>query len=299
MRLPPLNALRAFEAVARCGSILKAAEELGVVRGAVRQQLAALESHLGVPLFSREGRRLVLTGEGSRLAAAAGTAFGILQRAAADIAAPKGRREIRLGVPAAFAVWWLMPRLPSLEADLAGIDVRVLPLAVVEPLSRHPDLDAVIMGGEYRPAPEVAALRFMEDEFGPVAAPDLSAQLCLRDDRSRLGEAVALIARTAPTLWDDWFVESGTAPVTFPRRPVFEDLLLAIAAARAGSGVTVAPRASIEADLRHGLLAAPYGFIARSGGYRLCFRSADAQNPAIVAFGEWLSGQGAATGQKI
>ncbi|PWE58388.1 transcriptional regulator [Metarhizobium album] len=299
MRLPPLNALRAFEAVARCGSILKAAEELGVVRGAVRQQLAALEGHLGVPLFSREGRRLVLTGEGSRLAAAAGTAFGILQRAAADIAAPKGRREIRLGVPAAFAVWWLMPRLPSLETDLAGIDVRVLPLAVVEPLSRHPDLDAVIMGGEYQSVPEVAALRFMEDEFGPVAAPDLSAQLRLRDDRLRLGEAVALIARTAPTLWDDWFVESGTAQVTFPRRSVFEDLLLAIAAARAGSGVTVAPRASIEADLRHGLLAAPYGFIARPGGYRLCFRSADAQNPAIVAFGEWLSGQGAATGQKI
>jgi len=93
MRLPPLNAIRAFEAVCRHGSILKAAEELGVVRGAVRQQIATLEDHLGRKLFVRDGRRLVPTEKTSAFAEAAGTALTILKRAAGPISASLDQRE--------------------------------------------------------------------------------------------------------------------------------------------------------------------------------------------------------------
>ncbi|WP_028750508.1 LysR substrate-binding domain-containing protein [Rhizobium leucaenae] len=291
-RLPPMNALRAFDAVARRGSILKAAEELGVVRGAVRQQLTVLETFFGIVLFRRDGRRLILTEKGRAFADSVGIAFGILARASAELAADE-RRVLRLGVPSAFAVWWLMPRVADLQAALPDIDVDIIPMAMVEPLARHPDLDAVIMGGEYRPASDITAIRFMEDEFGPVATPDLSARLALATGVEVLAGAVALTSRSAPRLWDDWFAESGHAPIRFARMREFEDLLLAIAAARAGVGIAIVPRTAVRDDIDRGTLVAPFGFIRRPAGYSLCIRSGDAKKAAFVRLADWLLGAGA------
>lgn len=215
MRLPPLNAIRAFEAVCRHGSILKAAEELNVVRGAVRQQIDTLENHFGNKLFLRDGRRLVPTLQASAFAAAASAAFDILQRAASELEGAVPRR-IRIGVPSAFAVWWLMPRAADMQASL-GDTVDIVPMATVEPLQMHPELDAVIIGGEYRPAAGITALRFMADEFGPVATPSLAATLS--SDPAAMGALTMLISRSVPRLWDEWFAESGTPPVVFFPHP--------------------------------------------------------------------------------
>ncbi|HEY0120212.1 MAG TPA: LysR substrate-binding domain-containing protein [Rhizobium sp.] len=291
-RLPPLNALRAFDAVARRGSILQAADELGVVRGAVRQQLALLESHFGVALFQRDGRRLVLTEKGRAFAESVGIAFGILTRASGVLTADD-RRTIRLGVPSAFAVWWLMPRVGDLQASLPDIDIDIIPMTTVEPLARHPGLDAVIMGGEYRSAPDITAIRFMEDEFGPVATPDLAIRLGLVAGVEALAGAVALTSRSAPRLWDDWFAESGRSPIRFARNREFEDLLLAIGAARSGVGVAIAPRTAVGEDIDRGALTAPYGFIGRPAGYSLSIRSGDAKDTALVGLAEWLVRAGA------
>jgi DNA-binding transcriptional LysR family regulator len=292
MRLPSLNAIRAFEAVCRHGSILKAAEELGVVRGAVRQQLATLANHFGTHLFDRDGRRLVPTGKAQVFAENATLAFTILERAAAEFA-NEDRRRIRLGVPSAFAIWWLMPRLAELQASLGETELDIVPMTVVEPLSRHPDLDAVIMGGEYRKAPGIAAVKFMEDEFGPVARPDLAAGIA--GDPRRMTATSCLSSRSAPKLWAEWFEESGTPPVAFARHQEFEDLLLSIGAARSGLGVALAPRASIEDDLSRGLLVAPYGFIGRPAGYSLCCRTPDAKKPDFILLRDWLQYSGAAS----
>lgn len=291
-RLPPMNALRAFEAVARRGSILRAAEELGVVRGAVRQQIAALEAHFGVALFRRDGRVLALTEKGRAYAEAVAPAFALLARASAELEA--GRRgTLRLSVPSVFAMWWLMPRLAALQAALPQVEIDILPLTVVEALPRHPELDALIMGGEYRPSPDIVATRFMEDEFGPVAAPGLAARLALADGPVGLAGAVGLASRSAPTLWDDWFAESGVAPVRFARQQAFEDLLLAVGAARSGLGVAVVPRIAVEDDIARGALAAPWGFIRRPHGYALCRRQADAGSRPLAALAEWLVAEGA------
>ncbi|MDC7743202.1 LysR substrate-binding domain-containing protein [Rhizobium binxianense] len=285
MRLPPLNAIRAFEAVCRHGSILKAAEELNVVRGAVRQQIATLENHVGRKLFTRDGRRLVPTVQASAFAAAAGAAFDILQRAASELEGSVPGR-IRLGVPSAFAVWWLMPRVADMQASLGDTAVDIVPMAVAEPLQIHPELDAVIMGGEYRPAAGITALRFMEDEFGPVVTAALAATLS--SDPASMAALTMLASRSVPKLWDEWFAESGTPPVTFSRVQEFVDLLLALGAARSGLGVALAPRASIEDDLQRGRLVAPYGFISRPSGYSLCCRAPDAKRPAFAALSGWL-----------
>ncbi|KAA0699606.1 LysR family transcriptional regulator [Neorhizobium sp. P12A] len=290
-RLPPLNALRVFEVVARCGSILKAAEELGVVRGAVRQQLTVLDAHFGMTLFERNGRRLELTEKGRSLAESVAAAFGILERAAMELEAA-GRPKIRIGVPSAFAVWWLMPRLGTLQAALPEIDLDIIPVTVVEPLSRHPEFDAVIMGGEYRPSPDITAIRFMEDEFGPVATPELASRLNLNDGPDALGKATGLGIRSVPRLWDDWFAESGAPSRGFARLQQFEDLLLAIAAARSGIGVAIAPKTAVGDDLARKTFIAPYGFIRRPAGFSISFRTADATKKPFSALGEWLTLQG-------
>ncbi|MGO7918983.1 LysR substrate-binding domain-containing protein [Rhizobium ruizarguesonis] len=284
MRLPPLNAVRAFEAVCRHGSILKAAEELKVVRGAVRQQIATLENHFGRKLFTRDGRRLVPTPQASAFAQASSAAFDILLRAASELEGVVPGR-IRLGVPSAFAVWWLMPRVAGMQASL-GDTVDIVPMTMVEPLQMHPELDAVIMGGEYRPAAGITALRFMADEFGPVTTPTLAATLS--KDPAAMGALTMLASRSVPKLWDEWFAESGTPPVVFSRAQEFEDLLLALGAARSGLGIALAPRASIEDDLQRGHLVAPYGFISRPSGYSLCCRTPDAKRPAFAALSGWL-----------
>ena len=133
-RLPPLNALRAFEAVVRLGSMARAADALAVTPGAVSQQVRLLESVVGVPLFRREGRQLVPTDTGLAAAALAGEAFDQLARAVALMRQPAKRDRLTVSVAPSFAGKWLAPRLfrfqeahPELEvwvsADSAKVDL--------------------------------------------------------------------------------------------------------------------------------------------------------------------------------
>jgi LysR family glycine cleavage system transcriptional activator len=287
--LPPLNALRAFDALARCGSLRAAAADLGVVPGAVRQQIASLEEHFGVPLFNREGGRVTLNATAERLADAVGVAFAIIIRAADEVPSQDSKLRLRLGVPMPMASEWFMARLVRIQADVKALEIDVVPVPVSLTLSDAPDIDAIIAGGEYRPLPDIAATRFMDDEFGPVANPETAAGLA-----GDLGNATAIIAQDVGYLWDDWFRESGSVPVRFNKRTAFSNLVLAISAARAGFGLTIAPRASVEADLASGALVAPFGFTNRPAGYRLCCRVADQHRKPIVALREWLMAEGKA-----
>jgi LysR family glycine cleavage system transcriptional activator len=284
--LPPMNALRAFEAVARCGSLNAAATELGVVRGAVRQQLAVMEAHFGRPLFERSGRRLQLTEEASVYFAEVTAAFARLRRASDAFARASG--TLRFGVPSAFAMWWLMPRLSRLEAAMGSQAFTIVPLPAVLPLAKLPDIDAVIMGAEFRPAADISAVRFLPDEFGPVMAPALVAGRGNIADIGALANLTAIVAGTAPALWSDWFAETDHVPVAFARTTQLADLVLALAAARSGNGITIAPRASIEDDLASGRLVAPFGFHDRPAGYHVCFRSQDPAARSIRRFVDWL-----------
>ena len=114
---------------------------------------------------------------------------------------------------------------------------------------------------------DITAIRFMEDEFGPVATSALASALGLGEGAGRLEQAVGLAIRSAPGLWNDWFGESGIQPANFAKVQEFEDLLLAIGAARSGIGVAIAPKTAIGEDLARGTLVAPYGFIRRPAGF--------------------------------
>lgn len=285
--LPPLNALRAFDALARCGSLRAAAQDLGVVPGAVRQQLQSLEEHFGVTLCTRKGGRMTLNATGLRFADAVGVAFAIVSRAAEEVQQRDRKTRLRLGVPMPMALSWLMPRLSRIHADLRDLEIDVVPVAVARTLADAPELDALIAGGEYRPLPDIAATAFMADAFGPVSS-SLGIAAPEGDRDGWLENVTALVARDVPYLWDDWFRESGTRPSRFQKRIEIDDLTLAIGAAKAGLGVTIAPRASIELELLNGVLTAPFGFALRPVGFRLCYRSADRKSKAIGLLADWL-----------
>lgn len=283
--LPPLNALRAFDALARCGSLRAAAIEFGVVPGAVRQQLASLEEHFGFALLDRESGRVTLNPAGQRLADAVGVAFAIVSRAAEEISSSGSTVRLRLGVPMPMASAWLMPRLAALSSAVPGLEVDIIPVAVTQSLTDMPEIDALIVGGEYRPLPDITAVAFMADRFGPVLAAGQPSPADLED-------MTALIARNVPYLWDDWFRESGNPPIRFRKRIEVDDLTLALSAARSGLGVTIAPAASIEAELASAALDAPFGFVSRPTGYRFCCRIADRDRKPIAALRAWLLAEG-------
>ncbi|MCV3768131.1 LysR substrate-binding domain-containing protein [Rhizobium sp. TRM95796] len=289
----PLNAVRVFDAVARCGSLRAAAEQLGVVPGAVRQQMASLEDNLCVTLLAREGGRVTLTDAGRRFADAAAVALNILIRAADEISDAGRRQRIRLGVPMPMATKWLMPRLSRLMEDLPKLDIDIIPVDLAFTLADRPDLDALIAGGEYRPLPDIAAFSFMKDEFGLVGAPVEADKLLVASNTTKIAATTAIIARDTAHLLDDWFRESGMPPLRFQKRYETETLDLAIAAAKAGLGIVAAPRASIEGELEENKLVAPFGFVTRPVGYRLCCRSVDADGMAIGSLRKWLMHEGA------
>ena len=292
--LPPLNALRAFDALARCGSLRAAAEDLGVVPGAVRQQLQSLEDYFGAALFLRTGGRVTLNATGLRLADAVGIAFAIVSRAAEEVQQRDRKTRLRLGAPMPMALSWLMPKLSRIHADLRDVEIDIVPVAITRTLADAPDLDAMIAGGEYRPLPDIVATAFMPDAFGPVCSPAAIA-LSGADREGWLENVTALVARDVSYLWDDWFRESGTRPSRFLKRVEIEDLTLAIGAAKAGLGVTIAPRVSIETELAGNALTAPLGFVSRPVGFRLCSRIADRKSNAIGLLADWLLREGQAT----
>ena len=167
MRLPPLNAVRAFDAVARLGSVRAAAEELAVTPAAVSQQLRVLEAHLGIALTQRHGRGLALTDPGR-------TWHGEIARhlRAIALAAERvrpGRRVVQVTVVQSFGSRWLMPRLASFTARAPEIEVRIDASPVLADLARDPFDLAIREGrGVY---PDAESVRLFPLEFVPVASP--------------------------------------------------------------------------------------------------------------------------------
>jgi LysR family glycine cleavage system transcriptional activator len=256
--LPPLAALRAFEATARLGGVTAAALALGVTQGAVSRQVIALERWLGLPLFLRQHRRLDLTAAGRSLAAATGEAF---QRLAATAAELRGAgRDLALVVSSSFAVRWLLPRLDRFFARHPRLELR---LVARERPSQEANLglEGVI---DYVRGPAVPSggLALLADVSQPVAAPAyLAGAPPLRGPRDL---ARHRLLQDTEDDWD-WIAWAAAAGAKLPggrrafRLPTDE---LAIQAALAGSGLALMTRALVAPELAAGRLVAPAGLPA-------------------------------------
>jgi DNA-binding transcriptional LysR family regulator len=258
--LPPLNALRAFEATARLNSVSQAAEQLHVTHGAVSRQLKVLEEHLGVSLFSKDGRGLKLTDAGVRLRDASGEAFDRLRSVCAELSQGSIDAPFVLGCSGSLLARWFIPRLGRLNADLP--DLRLHLSAGEGDLDpRRPGLDALLIFAEPPWPADMQVFELASERIGPVMSPRFARYEQLHDAPVQaLLEESLLQTRSRLQAWPSWAKHNGIDPDALRYGQGFEHLYYLLEAAVAGLGVAIAPEPLVADDLKAGRLAAPWGF---------------------------------------
>lgn len=287
-RLPSLNALHAFEAAARLGSVTRAAGELNVTHGAVSRQIKVLEADLGRPLFVRQGRGLTLTLAGQRLRDAAGTAFVQVEDAWSELRRDGIGKALVLGCPGSVLARWVIPRLARLHSELPGMNLHlVVHEGDFEP--RLPGLDAALMLAEPPFAEAWQVHELAVERIGPVLSPRYAGFESLRDQpATALLEEALLHTTSRPQAWPAWAQCMDLEPAAgLTLGAGFEHLYYLLEAAVAGLGVAIAPQPLVNEDIASGRLLAPWGFVEAPGRWILCTRRKQA-DPRIDLLAGWL-----------
>ena len=284
-RLPPLNALRMFEAVARSLNFSAAAEELCVSHSAVSHQMRSLEDWFGKPLFVRHPGGVRLTEAGSRLQQAASQALVELETCCAHILESGEPCEIVLGAPGSFLANWLIPRLESFEAEHPDIRLRLQTSAELSELSNRP-VDALILSGREPWPPAVQALPLLDEVIGPVCSPAWANK---PDAAQGLIGQPLLHTASRPEAWAEWALSAGLDPALFKAGRQFDHLPLLLEAAANGLGIAIAPALLVEREIAQGRLIAPLGFRACGSAFTLCLAEKRAAEAPLLALRDWLA----------
>ena len=296
-RLPPLNALRAFEAAARHLNFSRAADELSVTPGAVSQQIQNLEDYVGASLFRRTSKGLLLTDSAQAALPSLREAFDRLAEAASLLTAAVDGRRLTLTAAPSFAAKWLVPRLGRFEEAHPQVDVW---------LSADMDLvdfgagevDLAIRYGE-GPYPGLESIRLMSESVIPVMSPDLMMANPVNEpaDLARhvlLHDGSPDADDSCPD-WLMWLAARGVKGVDGNRGPRFNQSSLVIEAAVGGRGVALAKRTLAQDDLDAGRLLAPMAIATSVDfAYYVVHPKAKGRMPQVKAFVAWISAEAAA-----
>jgi LysR family glycine cleavage system transcriptional activator len=293
-RLPPLNALRAFEAAARHLNFSRAADELSVTPGAVSQQIQNLEEYVGAPLFRRTPKGLLLTDAAQTALPALREAFDRLAEAASLLTAAVDGRRLTLTAAPSFAAKWLVPRLGKFESAYPAVDVWLSAgLELVDLTAGEVDVAIRYGAGRY---PGLEIRRLMSETVIPVISPELLAQTPLAEpgDLTRhilLHDGSPEPDDSCPD-WAMWLAARGVKGVDGSRGPRFNQSSLVIEAAVNGRGVALAKRTLAQADLDAGRLVAPIQIsTAVDFAYYLVHPKAKGRLPQVKAFVTWITAE--------
>ncbi|WP_341780757.1 LysR family transcriptional regulator [Ectopseudomonas mendocina] len=283
--LPPLNALRAFEAAARLQSVSRAAEELHVTHGAVSRQVRVLEEQLGLGLFEKNGRGVKLTAAGLRLRDATSEAFERLRDTCATLRRETEERPFVLGCPGSLLARWFIPRLDRLQRELPELRLQ-LSASQGELDPRSAEVDATLLFADPPWPADMQVFELAAERIGPVLSPRYGnhAQLAAALPEALYAEAL-LHTTSRPQAWPQWAQAQGLAPERLLHGQGFEHLYYLLEAAAAGLGVAIAPQTLVADDLRAGRLVAPWGFVETSGCLALWTRRADPRSERLA---HWL-----------
>jgi LysR family glycine cleavage system transcriptional activator len=290
-RLPPLNALRAFEAAARHLSFTKAAEELNVTPGAISHQIKGLEAVIGQPLFHRRTRALLLSEIGQRALPALRDGFDLLAEGAAVMTRRADLGVLTISTTPSTAGRWLVPRLDDFYTAHPGIDIHLHATLDVVDFARD-DIDAAIRygGGRY---PGLHATLLAEDVIAPVCSPALldgPYPLRTPDDLRHHHLIHTEFHGIYPT-WDMWLRAAGVTGIDSRRGSRFMLSELAVRAAIEGMGVALGNQLIVVDDLAAGRLVKPFdpalSFRSDFAYYFVCPQGRQ-DDPQIAAFRDWL-----------
>jgi LysR family glycine cleavage system transcriptional activator len=289
--LPPLNALRAFEAAGRLGSFKEAAAELHVTHGAVSQQVRLLEEWLGASLFERHNRRVVLTPAAKAYLAEIGPLFEQLSQATARYGFPETlSRTLFVNAPATFTLRWLVPRLAQFRAEHPDVDVKVE--TSNDPVESLEETDDVIIRGGPDTFYGYSMRPFLSEERLPVCSPVLLQRLPLRtpDD---LRQHTLLHTSSLPRLWPDWLAMAEIPALRPAASLTFDHFYLTLQAAIDGIGIAMGPTALVSGDLAAGRLVAPFaGPRLPSRSYCTYVPDGKSADDLVVLFRSWLEREG-------
>lgn len=290
-RLPPLNALKSFDAAARHGSFTRAAEELCVTQGAVSQQVKALEAELGLKLFNRERQRLSITAAGRDYLAVIGDALDRIAAGTERLRRARNAGTLTVSTSPDFAAKWLVHRLGRFQEAHPDVELRIAAAARHVDFARD-DVDVAIRHGD-GDWPGLSVVRLCEETLFPVCSPRLAAEA------ARTGGPADLLKR--PLLhvddqgaWARWHEAAGLPPEPPSRGPVLNSAGMLVDAAVDGLGVALARTTLAAWDLVHGRLVRPFevGLPLTRGYWIVCPRST-ATLPKIAAFRDWMLAEAA------
>jgi DNA-binding transcriptional LysR family regulator len=284
-RLPPLSTLRAFEAVARLGSVGRAADALGRTQGAVSKQLRTLHAHAGVPLFEKVGTGLRPNAAGRRLAASVAQALDLIADSYAEVVAQARSPALQIACSASFAMCWLVPHLPVFSQAHPEIRIR-LSMTSAREMRDERDADLVILWDRsaYPPEDQARAIRLADAAFAVVAAPSYPVRLTA----TGLEAPCRIVHDHTSRAWDRWSQASGVA-VSAPATLSFPHTHLCLGAAAAGMGIALVERRLAAPDIAAGRLVAVGEAVDFPDGFAAIPHRQKSPTPQARLFLDWLA----------
>lgn len=285
-KLPPLNALKAFEAAARNLSFTRAADELFVTQAAVSHQVKALEEFLGVKLFLRRNRALLLTAEGQTYYLELKEIFNHILQATERLKNASSRGQLTISLPPSFAILWFVPRLSRFRDSYPDIDVRIRAVDEVDG-SLTEDVDVAIYYGAGK-WPGLKAYKLHNEYLLPVCSPLLlNGKKPLRDPRDLLNHT--LLHDETRNAWKDWFRLVGIDKNKGDNGPIFSHSNLALKAAVYGQGIALANNVLVKQEIEAGHLVQLFTeVLPRTKSFYLVCRESQAEVGKIATFRNWL-----------
>ncbi|MCU5782018.1 LysR family transcriptional regulator [Alcanivorax balearicus MACL04] len=288
--VPPLTTLRTFEVVARKGSFTLAAQDLSITQSAVSHQIRALETFLGTPVFHRLNPGIELTGEGQTLLEGVRSGLDLMLCACDRVRRRHQAGVLTIAAPAAFASWWLVPRLGRFAALHPDIEIRLATLDYRRPDFARDGVDAAIVLRPAEGALDKNELRLFREKRFPVCSPGL------RDGDTPLRSARDLHRYTlieedpesgSAGNWEEWLERLGVADAPAPARLRFSHYGVALSAAIDGLGVALARSPMIDAELHSGRLVPAFTdapAVLASHVYSLTWPDGAAHDQRLLAF---------------
>jgi len=285
-RLPPLNSLRSFEAAGRHLSITRAAEELAVTQAAVSHQVKALEQHLGVHLFKRLPRQLILTMAGKTLLPVVSDSLDVISSTVTAIRQDPVSEKLSVRLAPSFAAKWLSPRLGVFQHEQPDIDL-VLNHSNEAVEFRHADIDLAITYGTGR-WPGVVAEPVLSIDFFPVCSPNYVQSDRPLTDIDNLRHYTLLHDATYQN-WTEWLQLAGLDDIDPRHGPILDDTNVLIQAAIDGQGIALGSKIFVADHLDDERLIRPFDLVLESEyAYYVVCPEEHLKRPAVQAFRNWI-----------
>ncbi|MDB5803090.1 MAG: LysR family transcriptional regulator [Betaproteobacteria bacterium] len=289
-RLPPLKALRAFEAAVRTGSLTAAAAELSVTHSAVSQQIKTLETHFGQALLVRGARGVEPTTPARNFYEETRASLDRIGLAAEQLSQAGAGRILRINATPSLAVNWLIPRLSSFQIANPRVEVRVATSVVSAGKLKDP-FDVVMRRGPMSKS-GFACARFLPDVLGAVASPEYLRRHPVKQPADCLKHTMLHLS-ARPNAWPRWLEAAG---VRTPRKtdgPSFEHFFLSVQAAGANLGIAIGSLALIGEELASGRLVQLFPAVTvEEAGFHMLYRAPQPRDAALDLFTAWVKERG-------